>query len=594
MHYGHPDFFLGSWVFSRSALSKASPVYNLSEDVFAGYIALLNERRSTHTDRIQDEKGRDVSLGTTATFHGKLAQGAASQLKSRDVFNMATRLDFVRHYLSFNAGLGYYFTSTAILLSVKLYLLGLMSFSLAGFGAENLGNLQLVYSVPFLVQIGMFTLLPLLIETGFEKGFLAIVKIILDLPLSLGYFLFQSQTTAHFLIESFNKGRAAYAATGRLLGISRRSLTELYVSYGISHFEPALDYLFYIVAYYIVAQSRNAGFVPVFAPIICVVVFLIAPSGFQLATPPGVLFQDVGKFVTWVFATDDFKGIANEKQSMPIKENMIKMTKSDQQYKNVAEAKSLQIHTIFNAFDSVKNTHWRVDLGAAFFNFVSLLLWTFQVFSVPGGMKDSIIKIMISMVLLIMLNISKSLLSPPRGKHKVWRAISTILFALTLGYFLALIVVLEVWTYMGECIVGVFLGLKILKSGALVLFHICALFLKVHYDRKWKADKTSDKKTKEEKIGGELDTGLLYGLALVDAVDRPVATIGLVVVLVPVHTVFSLLWSIPLLSHYLMFSTKLTPKKPPKHYRPAATLRNGFNVDDPDASREFELPLYDH
>ena len=36
MHYGHPDFFSSAWVFSRSALSKANPTYNLSEDIFAG------------------------------------------------------------------------------------------------------------------------------------------------------------------------------------------------------------------------------------------------------------------------------------------------------------------------------------------------------------------------------------------------------------------------------------------------------------------------------------------------------------------------------------------------------------------------------
>jgi hypothetical protein len=39
------------------------------------YVAFLHGRKSTHTDRIQDEKGRDVSITSTAVFTAKLAQG---------------------------------------------------------------------------------------------------------------------------------------------------------------------------------------------------------------------------------------------------------------------------------------------------------------------------------------------------------------------------------------------------------------------------------------------------------------------------------------------------------------------------------------
>ena len=244
MHYGHPDFFSASWVFSRSSISKANPVYNLSEDIFAGYTALLNDRRSVHTDKIQDEKGRDTSLGSTYTFNAKLAQGAASQMKSRDVFWMNSRLDFLRGFLLFHTSLGYYFTTTAMLSSVKMYLFGLLVFSLAGYSAENLGNLQFIYSVPFLVQVGMFTLLPLILEIGVEEGVWSVLKVVFDLPLSLGYFLFQGQTTTHHLMESFTKGKSHYEATGRLLGVSRKSLVEAYQLYGRSHLEPAMDYLY--------------------------------------------------------------------------------------------------------------------------------------------------------------------------------------------------------------------------------------------------------------------------------------------------------------------------------------------------------------
>lgn len=144
MHYGHPDFFSGAWVFSRSSLSKASATYNLSEDIFAGYIAMLRQRKSAHTDRIQDEKGRDTSLSATYTFTAKISQGAASQMKSRDIFELNSRLDFVRQFLMFQGSVGYYFSTSLMLLSVKMYLVGLLLFTVAGFSAENLGNLGLV------------------------------------------------------------------------------------------------------------------------------------------------------------------------------------------------------------------------------------------------------------------------------------------------------------------------------------------------------------------------------------------------------------------------------------------------------------------
>ena len=37
----HPDFFDAFWASNRGSMSKASPVLNLSEDIFAGFNVLM-------------------------------------------------------------------------------------------------------------------------------------------------------------------------------------------------------------------------------------------------------------------------------------------------------------------------------------------------------------------------------------------------------------------------------------------------------------------------------------------------------------------------------------------------------------------------
>jgi len=194
MHYGHPDIFSGTspmyqnqhfltfcssapYIYARAGISKANPVYNLSEDIFAGYVALLHDKQSTHTDLLQDEKGRDTALPSTSTFTAKIAQGAAAQMKSRDVFELHTRLDYIRQLMFFQSSTGFYIATTLMLVSVRMYMLGLLLFTLAGYSAQNLGNFGLIFSLPFLIQVGSFTLVPLLLESYTDGGFWALLQV---------------------------------------------------------------------------------------------------------------------------------------------------------------------------------------------------------------------------------------------------------------------------------------------------------------------------------------------------------------------------------------------------------------------------------
>jgi len=104
LHYGHPDLFDKLFFMSRGGVSKASKAINLSEDIYAGFNNVLRGGHVTFREYIQVGKGRDVGLQQLFKFEAKLAQGAAMQSLSRDVYRMAFSLDFFR-LLSFYYGM---------------------------------------------------------------------------------------------------------------------------------------------------------------------------------------------------------------------------------------------------------------------------------------------------------------------------------------------------------------------------------------------------------------------------------------------------------------------------------------------------------
>jgi callose synthase len=62
LHYGHPDIFDKLWFTTRGGVSKASRGINLSEDIFAGYTAVIRGGGVTMREYAQVGKGRDVGM----------------------------------------------------------------------------------------------------------------------------------------------------------------------------------------------------------------------------------------------------------------------------------------------------------------------------------------------------------------------------------------------------------------------------------------------------------------------------------------------------------------------------------------------------
>ncbi|MCH81973.1 callose synthase 12-like, partial [Trifolium medium] len=191
MHYGHPDVFDRFWFITRGGISKASRVINISEDIFAGFNCTLRGGNITHHEYIQVGKGRDVGLNQISMFEAKVASGNGEQVLSRDVYRLGHRLDFFRMLSFFYTTVGFFFNTMMVVLTVYAFLWGRLLLALSGVEAAMASNsnsnkaLGIILNQQFIVQIGLFTALPMIVENSLEHGFLQAVWEFLTMQLQL-------------------------------------------------------------------------------------------------------------------------------------------------------------------------------------------------------------------------------------------------------------------------------------------------------------------------------------------------------------------------------------------------------------------------
>ncbi|KAJ8450623.1 hypothetical protein Cgig2_020260 [Carnegiea gigantea] len=182
MHYGHPDVFDRIFHISRGGISKASRVINISEDIYAGFNSTLRQGNITHHEYIQVGKGRDVGLNQIALFEGKVAGGNGEQVLSRDVYRLGQLFDFFRMLSFYFTTVGYYVCTMMTVLTVYIFLYGRVYLAFSGLDegiateAKMLGNraLDAVLNAQFLVQIGVFTAVPMIMGFILEQGLLKV------------------------------------------------------------------------------------------------------------------------------------------------------------------------------------------------------------------------------------------------------------------------------------------------------------------------------------------------------------------------------------------------------------------------------------
>ncbi|RZB83519.1 callose synthase 12-like [Glycine soja] len=249
MHYGHPDVFDRFWFITRGGISKASRVINISEDIFAGFNCTLRGGNVTHHEYIQVGKGRDVGLNQISMFEAKVASGNGEQVLSRDVYRLGHRLDFFRMLSFFYTTVGFFFNTMMVVLTVYSFLWGRLLLALSGIEAAMESNsnnnkaLSIILNQQFMVQIGLFTALPMIVENSLEQGFLQAVWDFLTMQLQLSsvFYTFSMGTRSHFFGRTILHGGAKYRATGRGFVVEHKSFAENYRLYARSHFVKAIE-----------------------------------------------------------------------------------------------------------------------------------------------------------------------------------------------------------------------------------------------------------------------------------------------------------------------------------------------------------------
>ncbi|TKY73602.1 Callose synthase 10 [Spatholobus suberectus] len=259
MHYGHPDVFDRIFHITRGGISKASRVINISEDIYAGFNSTLRLGNVTHHEYIQVGKGRDVGLNQIALFEGKVAGGNGEQVLSRDIYRLGQLFDFFRMLSFFFTTVGYYVCTMMTVLTVYIFLYGRAYLAFSGLDesvseeAKLKGNtaLDAALNAQFLVQIGVFTAIPMIMGFILELGLLKAVFsfITMQLQLCSVFFTFSLGTRTHYFGRTILHGGAKYRATGRGFVVRHIKFAENYRLYSRSHFVKALEVALLLIVY---------------------------------------------------------------------------------------------------------------------------------------------------------------------------------------------------------------------------------------------------------------------------------------------------------------------------------------------------------
>ncbi|XP_075662216.1 callose synthase 10 [Castanea sativa] len=259
MHYGHPDVFDRIFHVTRGGISKASRVINISEDIYAGFNSTLRQGNITHHEYIQVGKGRDVGLNQIALFEGKVAGGNGEQVLSRDIYRLGQLFDFFRMLSFFFTTVGYYVCTMMTVLTIYIFLYGRAYLAFSGLDeaiskeAKITGNsaLDAALNAQFLVQIGIFTAVPMIMGFILELGLLKAVFsfITMQLQLCSVFFTFSLGTRTHYFGRTILHGGAKYRATGRGFVVRHIKFADNYRLYSRSHFTKALEVALLLIVY---------------------------------------------------------------------------------------------------------------------------------------------------------------------------------------------------------------------------------------------------------------------------------------------------------------------------------------------------------
>ncbi|XP_062221703.1 callose synthase 11-like [Phragmites australis] len=315
MHYGHPDVFDRLWFLTRGGISKASRVINISEDIFAGFNCTLRGGNVSHHEYIQVGKGRDVGLNQISMFEAKVSSGNGEQTLSRDIYRLGHRLDFFRMLSVFYTTVGFYFNTMLVVLTVYTFVWGRLYLALSGLeagiqGSANSTNnkaLGTVLNQQFIIQLGFFTALPMIIENSLEQGFLHAIWDFFTMQMNFSslFYTFSMGTKSHYYGRTILHGGAKYRATGRGFVVQHKSFAENYRLYARSHFIKAIELgiiLTVYAAHSVIARNTLVYIIMNISSWFLVVSWIMAPFTFN---PSGFdwlkTVYDFDDFMNWIW-----------------------------------------------------------------------------------------------------------------------------------------------------------------------------------------------------------------------------------------------------------------------------------------------------
>ena len=145
------------------------------------------------------------------------------------------------------------------------------------------------------VQLGLLTALPMIMEIGLERGFRTAIGdlIIMQLQLASVFFTFSLGTKVHYYGRTILHGGAKYRATGRGFVVRHEKYAENYRMYSRSHFVKGLELLILLVVYQIYGTAASDAIAYIFVTFsmwFLVVSWLFAPFLFN---PSGFEWQKI-------------------------------------------------------------------------------------------------------------------------------------------------------------------------------------------------------------------------------------------------------------------------------------------------------------
>ncbi|EXB37986.1 Callose synthase 12 [Morus notabilis] len=199
-----------------------------------------------------------------------------------------------------------------VILTVYAFLWGRLYLALSGIEGSALSNdsnkaLSTILNQQFIIQLGLFTALPMIVENSLEHGFLQAVWDFLTMQLQLSsvFYTFSMGTHTHFFGQTILHGGAKYRATGRGFVVQHKSFAENYRLYARSHFIKAIELGLILIVYTSHSAVAKDMFVYIaltisswfLAASLIIAPFVFNPSGFDWLKT----VDDFDDFMNWIW-----------------------------------------------------------------------------------------------------------------------------------------------------------------------------------------------------------------------------------------------------------------------------------------------------